>query len=192
MSEKVWKTTLKWVDLTPENIVAVHSSLATDHRLTIQMLEDKLHTDKEAVCKIIIKHLEKKRLCMWFIPRAITVEQWDHATSMSRSSWNVSNNLKFWNKIVTGDESRCFANDPKSKWQSTTCVAPNLPKVKKLCIQKPCTKTMLVAFFDSRGLIHQVFVSADKTINTEYYKGIINQLLKWIARIRVDFHTSNN
>ncbi len=55
-----------------------------------------------------------------------------------------------------------------------------------------CIKTIPVAFFDSRGLIHEKFVPADTTINAEYYKGIMDQLLKWIAHIRPDFHISNN
>ncbi len=42
-------------------------------------------------------------------------------------------------------------------------------------------KTMPVAFFDSRGLIHKEFVSPDKTIYAEYYKGVMDRLLKQIA-----------
>ncbi len=51
---------------------------------------------------------------------------------------------------------------------------------------------MLVAFSDSKGLIHKEFVLADKIINTEYYKGIMDWLLKQIACVYPDFHASND
>ncbi len=65
-------------------------------------------------------------------------------------------------------------------------------KRKKLRFQKLQNEMILVAFFDSRGSIHREFVLADKTINTEYYKGVIYRLLKQIACICLDFEASNN
>ncbi len=62
-----------------------------------------------------------------------------------------NNDTKFLNKIVTGDESLCFAFDPESKLQSATSVGPNSSKA-KFRFQKSHVKTILVAFFDSRGL----------------------------------------
>ncbi len=47
-------------------------------------------------------------------------------------------------------------------------------------------------FLRSKGLIHKEFVLADETTNAEYYKGIMDRLLKQIARICPDFHASNN
>ncbi len=58
-------------------------------------------------------------------------EQEDCVTSC-QDLLDISNDPKFLNKIVTGHEYWCFVSDPKSKWQSATCVSPTLPKVKKL------------------------------------------------------------
>lgn len=38
--------------------------------------------------------------------------------------------------------------------------------------------TPKAAFFNSKDLIHQKFVSSSKTINTEFYKGTLDRLLK--------------
>ncbi len=103
-----------------------------------------------------------------------------------------NNDLDFFNKIVMGDESWCFAYDPESKWQSATCIGPNLSKMKKLCFQKSCVKMMMVAFLDSRGFIHKELVSSDKTINAKYYKGVTNRLRKQIARVHPHFHALND
>ncbi len=69
------------------------------------------------------------------------------------------NDPEFLNKIITGDDkSWCFAYDPESKCQSATWVGPRSLKAKKLRFEKSCIKTILVAFFDSRGLIHKELV----------------------------------
>ena len=48
----------------------------------------------------------------------------------------------FWENIITGDETRCFAYDPATKRQSAEWVGQNSPKPKKLRFQKSRVKTM--------------------------------------------------
>ena len=39
-------------------------------------------------------------------------------------------------------------------------------------------------FFDSQGIVHKEFVPEGKTVNAEFYKGVIDCLLKHIHRVR--------
>jgi len=39
---------------------------------------------------------------------------------------------------------------------------------------------MLIICFDSQGVAHKEFVPEGKTINTEFYKGVMDRLLKRI------------
>jgi len=39
---------------------------------------------------------------------------------------------------------------------------------------------MLIMFFDSQGVVHKEFVPEGKTVNAEFYKGIVDRLLKRI------------
>ncbi len=39
---------------------------------------------------------------------------------------------------------------------------------------------MLVAFFDSRRLIHKRFVPTEQTVNTNFYKDVLDHLIKRI------------
>jgi hypothetical protein len=39
-------------------------------------------------------------------------------------------------------------------------------------------------FFDSQGVVHKEFVPEGKTINAEFYKGVMDRLLKRIQRVR--------
>jgi hypothetical protein len=89
-----------------------------------------------------------------------------------------------FNKIVTGDETWCFAYDPETKRRSSVWVRETSPKPKKLKFQKFRIKTMLMIFFDSQGVVYQEFLPDGKTVNAKFYKGVMDGLLKRIQRVR--------
>ena len=53
---------------------------------------------------------------------------------------------KFFNKLITGDETWCFACDPETKRESSEWVGETSPRPKKLKFQRSCIKTMLIMF----------------------------------------------
>jgi hypothetical protein len=57
------------------------------------------------------------------------------------------------------------------------------PWPKKLKFQKSRIKTTLIIFFDSQGVVYKEFISEGKTVNAEFYKGVMDHLLKRIQRI---------
>jgi hypothetical protein len=67
-----------------------------------------------------------------------------------------------FNKIIMGDETRCFAYDPETKRQSSEWVGELPLGRKKLKFQKFCIKTMLIIFLDSQGVPHKEFVPEGK------------------------------
>jgi hypothetical protein len=76
----------------------------------------------------------------------------------------------FFNKIIKGAETWCFAYDPETKQQSSECVGETSSWLKKLKFQRTCIKTMLIIFFDSQGVVHKEFVPEGKTVNAQFYK----------------------
>jgi hypothetical protein len=43
---------------------------------------------------------------------------------------------------------------------------------------------MLIIFFESQGVVHKEFVPEGKTVNAEFYKGVMDRLLKrsqWVC-----------
>jgi len=68
----------------------------------------------------------------------------------------------FFNKIITGDETWCFAFDPETKRQSSEWVGDISPRPKKLKFQRSRIKTMLIFFFDSPDVVHKEFVPEGK------------------------------
>ncbi len=96
----------------------------------------------------------------------------------------------FLTTILTGDDLWCFAYDPTTKRQSVKWMGQGSPRPQKLWWQKSWVKTMLIAFFDSRGMIHTEFVPPGQTVNANFYKRVLDQLLKRIVRVRLDLHAS--
>jgi hypothetical protein len=43
---------------------------------------------------------------------------------------------------------------------------------------------MLIIFFDSQGVVQKEFVPEGETVNAEFYKGVLDRLLKRIQRVR--------
>jgi hypothetical protein len=68
----------------------------------------------------------------------------------------------FFNKIITGDKTWCFACDPETKRQSSEWVGETFPWPKKVEFQRSCIKTMLIVFFVSQGIVHKEFVPEGK------------------------------
>jgi hypothetical protein len=71
----------------------------------------------------------------------------------------------FFNKIITGNETWCFAYDPKTKRQISDWVGETSPRLKKLKFQKSHIKTTLIIFSDSQGIVYKEFVPKGKTVN---------------------------
>ena len=76
-----------------------------------------------------------------------------------------------------------LAYDPKTKWQSSEWVGETSPWPKTLIFQRFRIKTMLTIFFDSQGIVHKEFIPEGKTVNAEFYKGVMGHLLKCIQRV---------
>jgi len=96
----------------------------------------------------------------------------------------VDSDPDFFKKIVTGDETWCFAYDPTTKRQSAAWVGETSPRPKNLRFQRSRVNNMLVNYFDWQGVIHKEFVTEGETTNAVYYKGVMERLLNRIRRVR--------
>jgi len=77
-----------------------------------------------------------------------------------------------------------FFYDTETRRQSSEWAGETSPLPKKLKFERSRIKTVLINFFDSQGAVHKEFISEGKTINAEFYKGVMDRLLKRIHRVR--------
>ena len=85
--------------------------------------------------------------------------------------------------IVMGDETWCYQFNPESKRQSMAWCSLTFPRPKKICLQNSKVKTLLIVFFDNKGILSKEFVPASQTINAAFYQAVLNQLLQCICRV---------
>ena len=98
----------------------------------------------------------------------------------------------FFNKIITGDGTWCFAYCAETRPQSSERVGKTSPRPKKMKFQRSRMKTILIIFFDSEGVVHKEFVPEGKTVNVEFYEGVMDRLLKRIQRVRPAVYCSRD
>jgi len=80
------------------------------------MVAESLNIPKTVVLWILKEDLGKRRLCAHFVPHCLTPEQReDRVTSCQDIIAMANADKNFFNKIIVGDETWCFAYDPKTK-----------------------------------------------------------------------------
>ncbi len=77
-------------------------------------------------------------------------------------------------------------------WKYMQWVVGGEARPKKARMLKLQVKTMLVSFFDKKGLIHKEFLPQKTTMNAELYLNILQQLCEWIHRIRPKLWANNS
>ncbi|GFT91765.1 HTH_48 domain-containing protein [Nephila pilipes] len=136
-----------------------------------------------SVFTIMTEDLKKKKLCALFVPHTLTTEQKEHRIASSEDLIAAADEEpNFLKTIVTGDESWCLKYDPETKRQSSEWTSPGKGRPMKVLASKSKTKTMLLVFFDSRGIIHHEFLRQGSTVTGAFHKDVQHRLLKRMRR----------
>ncbi|GFS79447.1 histone-lysine N-methyltransferase SETMAR, partial [Nephila pilipes] len=168
---------------TDENVERVQALVRSDRRMTIEMIAESLNMSVGSVFTIMTEDLKKKKLCARFVPHTLTTEQKEHRIASSEDLIAAADeDPNFLKTIVTGDESWCLEYDPETKRLSSEWTSPGKGRPMKVRASKSKTKTMLLVFFDSRGIIHHEFLRQGSTVTGAFYKDVLHQLLKRMRR----------
>jgi hypothetical protein len=113
------------------NIAAVADWVKNDHQIALKMKAGSLNIPKTVV-QILKENLGKRKLCARFVPHSLTPQQReDHVTACQDIIVMANANKDFFNKIIMGDETQCFAYDSETKRQSSEWVSETSPRLKK-------------------------------------------------------------
>lgn len=174
--------------VTEENVQKVHAVLVADHRLTLRAISETLNIGKDTVSEIIHGKLNRRKVCARFVPHFLTADQKQRRMDCARDLVETADNdANFLKTIVTGDETWCFMYDPQTKRQSAAWLEPTDSKPTKVRQQKSRVKTMLIAFFDAKGMVHHEYLPVGQTVNATFYVEVLKRLVHRIRRIRPEY-----
>ena len=155
---------------TLEMIEKVRDFVANDRNASLKMMEEALNISRETIRTILHEDLDKTKVCAKFVLHTLRSDQKSARINYSRDIVAAAeNNPNFLKSIVTDDETWCFQYDPETKRQSAEWKSKNSPQTKKVRKVPSKIKTMLITFFDSKGIIHKDFVPTGQTITGAYY-----------------------
>jgi len=100
---------------TDENVESVRCLLTEDRRTTLQVIADSLNIGKETFRRIVTEDLGKRKICTRFVPHALTTEQKQECLVYCQDLLLMGQDERFWENIITSDETWCFTYDPATK-----------------------------------------------------------------------------
>ena len=155
---------------------------------TVRMMPDEFGVNRGTVRRILMKDLVKRKVATRFVPHSLTDDQrHEHVQYAKDIIKTAHRNKNFLNSIVAEDETWCFRYDPATKRQSAEWKSPASPKGKKVCLQKSKMETMLLCFYDSKGIIHHKFVPEGQTVTGSFYLSVLERLWKRIRHVRPEY-----
>jgi len=161
--------------------------MVKDCRLSIRMIAEETGLNKNTVHRILTEHLHMRKICAKLVPKNLSVEQKANRLEICQDLLGrLEIEPNFLHKIITGDEAWVFDYDPETKRPSEEWHMKSSPRPKKARMNRSRVKTMIIVFFDSRGIVHKEFVPTGQTVNHAFYKDVLEQLRKQVKRVRRD------
>jgi len=93
-------------------------------------------------------------------------------------------NAEMFNRVITSDEMWCFQYDPETKRECMQWKTQNSPRLKNASMSRLQVKTMLVCFFDHKGIVHYEFIAQGQIVNQQCYLEVLTRLRESVWRKR--------
>jgi len=160
-------------------IAKVRTVVPNNRRLIVREIVDDCGISVGSCDAILTDDLHMKCVCVKFVPCLLTDDQREQRQTIARDLFEHScEDVQFHKNFVTGDESWVYGYDPETKHQSSQWKGPTSPQLKKGRQVQSKTKVMLLAFFDSEGIVHHKYASDRQTINKGFYMEVLRRFLR--------------
>lgn len=170
----------------PDHIFRVRELVRADRRLSVRDLATMTGISIGTVHSILTEDLKMSRICAKFVPKILDDDQKERRKTCAQEMLEqVDNDPDFLEMVVTGDESWIYSYDPQTKMQSSQWKTRLVsPRPKKGRMEKSRTKSMLILFFDIKGVLLMEFLPQGATVNAAFYEGVLKRLREAIRQKR--------
>lgn len=181
---------------TPEIIGKIQDMVLEDRRLTERDLTEALGISLGTVSNILSVNLGFKKLCAKWVPHSLTMEQKHIRMRLCQQHLErfKKNKSDFIRRFITW----VYHHDPESKQEAKEWCEPGSSAPKRVRVQKSAKKVLASVFWDAKGILFIDYLQTGKTINSDYYCNLLNQLDEKIRERRpglqkkkIIFHQDN-
>ena len=155
----------------------VRQIIREDRRRTIHEISMLLGISHGTCHKILTEDLKLRRVASKFVHRLLSVDQKQQRLDVCLDlKENAANHPSFLSNVMTGDETWVYAYDPEKKTQSSQWKSLGSPRTKKGRQVRSNMKSMLICFFDQKGIVHKEFVPPGQTVNAAFNTEVLKRL----------------
>ena len=177
---------------TADNVERVKQMVRGDHQLTVRMIADELEINHDSVWKIITEDLGMRKICAKMVPKLLNDDQKERRVEVCQGILgHLQTEPDLLQRVITGDQSWIFEYDLETKHQSLQWKCTSSPRPKKARQSRSKIKLMLMAFFDTREIVHMEFLPQSQTVNQHVYKEILRRLLRSVREKRRELWQDN-
>ena len=139
---------------TVETVARVEEIIRPDRRLTIREVAHEVRTAFSMCYKILTEDLQMRRVTTKYVPHLLMAGQKDDCVSICTDLHKrAQNDPNYMSSELTGDNCRVYRYNLETKQMSSQWDMAPSPRPKKARQVKSNVKTMLLAFFDTYGLV---------------------------------------
>jgi histone-lysine N-methyltransferase SETMAR len=166
----------------------VAADIEADRRIGIKSLAFAHQTSYGTISNILHKDLGLVKKSARWVPKLLSLDQQQaRVTTCEAFVQLVADKGKdILNKIITMDESAVSMHTPETKSQSKQWLKKGTPGPVKAKIHASRTKQMVMAFFDSQGMVYTNYVPRGKTVTADYVILALRKFLKALKAKRPD------
>ncbi len=172
----------------PAHIDTIRRLVQADKRVSVKALEAQTGIPHSTVHTILKKDLKLTQKSAKFVPKLLTAQhlrQRMEACTMMLN--NICHNPRVLKQIITMDDAWIYAYDPELKSQSSQWLQPGEQRPQKAIRTRAVGKTLLISFFDHRGLVYHEFLR-NRTVTKRIFIRILSRFKTAVAHRRPKVH----
>lgn len=162
----------------------VEALILENRRITIEEISNTLKISTGSVHTVIHQGLNMNKVNTKWVPRILTLDMRQTRIKCSREMLDLSTDLSFFDRIVTGDESWVHYYDPETPREAREWKHPGSPTPRRSRLNRSAGKILMSVFWDVRGIILVDFLTRGQMINGAYYSNLMSQLREAIKTKR--------